>query len=352
MNIVELAFQVDEQKLKLLTLGEDGKPLKFASDTVGYIWARFSLGENWTGFDSVRAMWKFGSHPYKSVLDSEGLVKIPHEVFHGCPGEVQVNLVGSTIEGDEVIERLTSYPVLACWINKIALVDASETVPLTPSQIEQFAHNVKEDADRAEAAKEDARDYRDEAEDFKDDTAQLKTDVEGLKEDVIGLKTDVEGLKQDVIDLKDKTLGYKNDTADLKQDVIDLKDDVIVLKNTTEDYKDTTKGYMDTSKGYMDTTKGYMNHTDEVASEIHNLTAEAEDLPPGSQPTASYDPQNGKLSLGIPRGDKGDKGDKGNVNYAVCDLDPITGHLFMVYDDEYTGPEFELRDDGHLEVII
>lgn len=345
MNIVELAFQVDEQKLKLLTLGEDGKPLKFASDTVGYIWARFSLGENWTGFDSVRAMWKFGSHPYKSVLDSEGLVKIPHEVFHGCPGEVQVNLVGSTIEGDEVIERLTSYPVLACWINKIALVDASETVPLTPSQIEQFAHNVKEDADRAEAAKEDARDYRDEAEGFKDDTAQLKTDVEGLKDDVIGLKTDVEGLK-------DATEGYMETTEGYMEATEGYKNTTKGYMDATEGYKDTTKGYMDATEGFKDTTKGYMDHVDEVASEIHNISADADTLPPGSEATAHYDPQNGVINLGIPRGDKGEKGDKGNVNYAVCDLDPVTGHLFMVYDDEYTGPEFELRDDGHLEVII
>ena len=47
-----ITFSANEQKLQK-TGGVDC----YASNTVAYIEARFDLGENWNGYDSVRAVW-------------------------------------------------------------------------------------------------------------------------------------------------------------------------------------------------------------------------------------------------------------------------------------------------------
>lgn len=43
---------------------------------------------------------------------------------------------------------------------------------------------------------------------------------------------------------------------------------------------------------------------------------------------------------------------KGNIMYATFDYDPITGELSMYTDKEYTGPRFELDNNGFLSVIL
>ena len=53
MNPLKLAFTANEQALTKTDNFTD-----FASNTVSYIEATFTLGENWTGYDSVRAVWK------------------------------------------------------------------------------------------------------------------------------------------------------------------------------------------------------------------------------------------------------------------------------------------------------
>lgn len=43
---------------------------------------------------------------------------------------------------------------------------------------------------------------------------------------------------------------------------------------------------------------------------------------------------------------------KGNIMYATFDFNPATGELSMYVDEEYTGPRFELDNNGILSVII
>lgn len=52
------------------------------------------------------------------------------------------------------------------------------------------------------------------------------------------------------------------------------------------------------------------------------------------------------------KGDKGDKGDKGNVMFATFVLNPQTGVLSMLTDDEYSGANFSINNYGYLEVSI
>ena len=88
MEVTKITFQANEQDL-VKTGGID----VFASDTVSYIEAEFSLGTNWQGYDSVRAMWKFGSEVIATVLDYQGKCIVPWEVLTKR-GELKVNLVG------------------------------------------------------------------------------------------------------------------------------------------------------------------------------------------------------------------------------------------------------------------
>lgn len=52
------------------------------------------------------------------------------------------------------------------------------------------------------------------------------------------------------------------------------------------------------------------------------------------------------------RGEKGEKGDTGNVYYATFEIDPLTGLLNMIYDDDYEGPTFFIDANGYMGVSI
>lgn len=81
-------------------------------------------------------------------------------------------------------------------------------------------------------------------------------------------------------------------------------------------------------------------------------TVESGAVPSASLTDNGLDPAgNPKKKLNLVM-QKGDKGDKGNVMYATFDFDPVTGELSMYTDEEYTGPTFELNNNGELSVII
>lgn len=171
MNKQIITFDANEQSL-IKTGGVD----KYSSNKVSYIEAHFNLGENWSGFDSVRAVWFTWYECISTVLDTEGICIVPYEVLKRTE-KVMVNLVGSTSEDDVLTDRLTTYPVLALTVDANAKVCGSNTQPITPSEFEQFAEAVKDDADRAEQAKEDAKDYADSAEASADKAEQASANA-------------------------------------------------------------------------------------------------------------------------------------------------------------------------------
>lgn len=134
MEKFKVSFEANNQQLK--SLGT-----KHASDTYADIEATFVLGEKWTDMDSVSAVWWNDFTRIATVLDSQGKCIVPHEVLarKGC---VRVNLVGSIVEGDELITRLTSYSAEAVQVNEKIKLTGSETSEITPSQFEQFVAAV------------------------------------------------------------------------------------------------------------------------------------------------------------------------------------------------------------------
>lgn len=140
MNTTLLEFTANEQEL-IKTDGLD----EFASNTVAYIEAHFALGDNWNGFDAVRAVWSSYYGEISTVLDASYKCKVPTEILlHRS--KVYVNLVGSIAEDDVLTDRLTSFPIKALTVTADARVETTETAPITPSQFEQFVETVHDDA--------------------------------------------------------------------------------------------------------------------------------------------------------------------------------------------------------------
>lgn len=143
MNTVTLHFKADNQQLTAL----DGL-YKLASNTVEYVKAVFTLGENWTGFDVVRAAWYTDFECISTVLDGNGECFVPWEVL-SRPEGVTINLYGCDLEEESdgeavLIDRLTTYPVKAILVDVDARVCGSETKPVTPSQFEQYIAIVEQ----------------------------------------------------------------------------------------------------------------------------------------------------------------------------------------------------------------
>lgn len=131
-----ITFSANEQNLQ-----KTGGIGCYASDTVSYIEARFALGENWSGYDSIRAVWFNDYKTISTVLDSDGVCIVPHEVLVNR-GKVMVNLVGSVLVSDELSDRLTTFPCEALKVSAKAKISGSETAAVTPSQFDQFVDIV------------------------------------------------------------------------------------------------------------------------------------------------------------------------------------------------------------------
>lgn len=273
MDVAVIKFKASGQKLSVVSAD------KFAANTVNYIRAEFELGDGWDGFDVVRAVWANDFNKIATILDTDGVTMVPWEVLKRT-GMLQVNLVGSISDGDELTDRLTTYKVKALDVNGCTNVDGDNTSPITPSQFEQFVAIVHDDAEAAADARDEARGYASDAEDYRDEAVGAAADA--------------------------------------------------------EDYRDAAKGYADDAEDYKDQAKGYADDAEADAEEIRNMTATATTLPEGSSATASY--SDGVLSLGIPKGDTGATGATGNgIASAVLNAD-YTLTLNFTDGTHYTTP--------------
>ena len=129
---------------QMLTVDE---PIRISTNKVNYIEARFTLGDNWSGYDSVRAVWFNDFYCISTVLDANGVCYVPSEVMKRN-GFVKVNLVGSISEDDVLTDRLTSYPIVAVIVDCTAQITGANTQPITPSQFEQYVSIVHEEVEK------------------------------------------------------------------------------------------------------------------------------------------------------------------------------------------------------------
>lgn len=135
---VTLKFKASGQSLKTAL----EVPI-YAAKTVNYLYAEFELGSGWEGFDSVRAVWASRNQTVACILDTNCRCLIPAEVLDRV-SPVTVNLVGATEEGGVLIDRLTTFPVLALTVHTQAYIAGLETPDVTPSLFEQFINDARE----------------------------------------------------------------------------------------------------------------------------------------------------------------------------------------------------------------
>ena len=256
-----ITFSANEQCLQK-TGGVDC----YASNTVAYIEAHFDLGDNWSGYDSVRAVWftDFVSG-ISTVLDSLGTCVVPYEVLTR-KGEVKVNLVGSISNGEELTDRLTTCPVTAVTVKCNAKVAGANSTPITPSEYEQFVEAVRTDANRAE---------------------QSATASEQSAVNANASADEAEASAQ-------------NASESASASAISASDSARSATASAESAQNASES---------------AQNAESARDKILSMRATASTLPAGSDATASY--SDGLLSLGIPKGDtgatgaKGDKGDTG-----------------------------------------
>lgn len=106
--------------------------------------------------------------------------------------------------------------------------------------------------------------------------------------------------------------------------------------------KDSVKGYIDDAQKIVDEVKDYAEDAEQSAQEAKEYS--------GKPPVIQNDTWwiwNAKtqqyVDTGLPS--------KGNVMYATFYLDVDTGELWMLYDEDYTGPEFSVNKDTGLLVV-
>lgn len=195
MNKQTITFTASEQ-----TLTKTGGIEHYASNIVSYIEASFTLGDNWAGYDSIRAVWESGYARIATVLDANNKCIVPAEVLT-YKSKVNVNLVGSIVENTVLTDRLTTYPILALTVDADARVDSSETTPVTATQFEQFVDVVRDEASAIQNYTYDSEawavgqragvdvpstdeTYQNNAKYYADQGATLQQEVSDLKSDI------------------------------------------------------------------------------------------------------------------------------------------------------------------------
>ena len=120
---------------------------RFASDTINYIYARFELDDEWQEFDVVKAVWQNDECKVSQLITNNTDAAVPIEML-SRRSLVTVNLVGYTVEDEELTERLTTYPTKALIVDKTAIVEADESVGVSPSLFDQYIEIVATEVGR------------------------------------------------------------------------------------------------------------------------------------------------------------------------------------------------------------
>ena len=100
------------------------------------------------------------------------------------------------------------------------------------------------------------------------------------------------------------------------------------------------------ARARADEANGYAQTASEKADSITGLTAQAETLPEGSSASASYNPQTGVMSFGIPKGKDGTDGDDGYSPTANVSKSGKTATITITDKTGTTSAQVEDGTDG------
>ena len=312
-----LNFTVNEQILVC------ENPIKISTNKVNYIQAHFDLGQNWSGYDSVRAVWFNDFNCISTVLDSLGNCAVPFEVMKR-KGNVKINLVGSISEDDVLTDRLTSYPVVAVIVDCTAQITGANTSPITPSEFEQFAQRVHTDAERAEQSASNAETS---AQNASDSATSASNSAESAHDDKIAIEEAIAEVIQQIEDFEQVQV-VVNTLPPSSQATSDFTDGVLTLGIPQGVKGDTGNGIQSIAKvgtsGLVDTYRiTYTNGqtttftvTNGAKGDTGNGIASIEKTSTvGLVDTYTITYTNGTTTtFTVTNGEKGDKGDTGEVS--------------------------------------
>ena len=268
--------------------------MKYASDTVNYVKAEFSLGRGWQGFDAVQAIWRTRYETISVLLDEDGCCMVPQEVL-ARKSRVQVNLVGFTADEDSLISRLTTYPIICLDVDVKAEISGNETAEVTPSQFEQFVGTVAETATRASEAATNASESATQASASAAEASESATNALASENEASSSANSAA--------LSANDAGASAESA--SQSAISASESADTASSAAQDAAQSANAASQSaSSASTDATRA-----ETARAFLEGVNAEATTLAPGSQATASYD--DGVFSFGIPQGLKGDNGVQG-----------------------------------------
>lgn len=312
MNKAIIKFTADEQEL-VKTEGIE----TYASNIVSYIEAEFTLGENWSGYDEVRAIWQTDEVVSPAPLDAWGKCVVPAECL-ASKSKVKVNLVGSIADGEtgDLIARLTTFPVTAFKVSKEALVDG-DAAPITPTQFEQFVAVVDEGARDIQTFMESARGYAQTAMQEASNAASSASSANGASQAAYGYVGQA-GEAADTATAQASNASASAASASASatsasESAASASADATTAEASATDAETAATAAQTAAtaaEGYAESASADASTAETAKDLILGMTAEAETLPAGSSATASY--EDGVLTLGIPQGAKGNTGTRGN----------------------------------------
>ena len=379
-----LKFRVRGQALTLINPNVNLTPV---TDTVNQYLCQFEFNEDWDDLNKVVVFKNVSYNIAKEVyLNTTNECYIPWEVLSNS-GEIFLEVIGTEVRGEVVTVRVPSTLLGFKWEIQEGLLDVSANVSPTPDLFEQFVNSVREDSIVAATARNEAVIARDVAAQSAADASASELAAASAAESAENSASTASSAASTATEAAVSVFGVADETksyveiasakaaeastqaeiaAGAKEDAVTAKDSAEAAKEAAESSKLSAQTFAGTAEGAASSALSSSNsaansaqhaHASEQNAEqasldaqaakqkIEHMTATAVSLEPGSDPTVEKtETASGfNLEFGIP---------DGNVLFATFDADVSTGHLIMYTDKHFSGANFEINNNGHMEVII
>ena len=379
-----LKFRVRGQALTLTNPNANLIPV---TDTVNQYLCQFEFSKDWDDLNKVVVFKNVSYNIIKEVyLSTSNECYIPWEVLSNS-GEVFLEVIGTEVRCEVVTVRIPSTLLGFKWQIQEGLLDVSANVSPTPDLFEQFVELVKVYSEAAIEARDEAVSAKDvvvssvEAVDSAVAIVTAKVNeanvavasaagsanAASISETNAAVSAAAAVGASESASVYSSTAEEAARTAELSKDAaVSAKADAIAAKEAAESAKSSAQAFAGTAEGAASSALSSSNsaansaqhaHASEQNAEqasldaqaakqkIEHMTATAVSLEPGSDPTVEKTETalGFNLEFGIP---------DGNVLFATFDADVSTGHLIMYTDEHFSGADFEINNNGHMEVVI
>ena len=379
-----LKFRVRGQALTLTNPNANLIPV---TDTVNHYLCQFEFSKDWYDLNKVVVFKNVSYNIIKEVyLSTSNECYIPWEVLSNS-GEIFLEVIGTEVRGEVVTVRISSTLLGFKWQIQEGLLDVSANVSPTPDLFEQFVDLVKGYSGAAIEARDEAVSAKDvvvssvEAVDSAVAIVTAKVNeanvavasAAGSANAASISETNAAASAAAAVGASEAASVYSSTAeeaagiAELSKDAaVSAKADAIAANEAAEIAKSSAQTFASTAEGAASSALSSSNSASNSAQHAHaseqnaeqasldaqaakqkieHMTATAVSLEPGSDPTVKKTETalGFNLEFGIP---------DGNVLFATFDADVSTGHLIMYTDEHFSGADFEINNNGHMEVII